>query len=134
VSGQKMANTKEKNKGGRPRKKIDYGILENLCQIQATGDECAAVLGMNYDTLSRNLKVDGHGGFPDYYKKHSAVGRASLRRKQMQVAMSGDKTLLVWLGKNYLEQKDRQELSGDKDNPIKVDVSGLIDKLKRMAK
>ena len=100
----------EKNKGGRPRKEIDYQKLEPLCRIQCTGEECASVLGMTYDTLDRNLKADGHGGFKEYYKKNGNTGKASLRRLQWKSAESGNTTMLIWLGKQYLGQTDRQEI------------------------
>jgi hypothetical protein len=34
---------------------------------------------------------------------------SSLRRKQLQVAMSGSVPMLIWLGKQLLGQTDRQE-------------------------
>ena len=39
-----------KNKGGRPKVVIDYKTLEKLCAIHCTGEECAAILGVDYDT------------------------------------------------------------------------------------
>jgi len=122
-----------KKKNGRPPKNIDYPILENLCRIQATADECAAVLGMNYDTLLRHLKADGHESFKTFHEKHTASGRASLRRMQWKGAEAGNPTMQIWLGKNYLNQSDKLEHSGNKDNPVQIEISGLMDKLKRMA-
>ena len=109
---------KVKKKAGRPKKEIDYRILENLCKIHATGEECAAVLGMNYDTLCRNLKLDGYGNFTDYIKKHSDVGKVSLRRIQWKQAEEGSTAMAIFLGKNYLKQSDKIIHSGDDDNPI----------------
>lgn len=100
---------KPKNKGGRPKKVIDYKQLETLCKIQCTGEECASVLKMDYDTLNNALKRDGHGGFSDYYKKTSKSGKASLRRLQWKSAENGNTSMLIWLGKQYLGQVDRQE-------------------------
>ena len=99
----------EKNKGGRPRKQIDYRQLEELCRIQCTGEECAAVLGVDYDTLNTALKRDGHGGFSDWNKRNSGYGKASLRRLQWKSAQSGNVSMLIWLGKQYLGQSDKQE-------------------------
>ena len=115
---------KIKKKNGRPPKTINYRALQGLCEIQATGEECAAILDISYNNLNIKLKKEGHGGFEDYYKKHSATGRASLRRKQMKVALSGNKTLLIWLGKQYLGQSDKNELSGPGGGPIVVVGSG----------
>ena len=35
----------------------------------------------------------------------------SLRRKQYTSAMDGNTTLLIWLGKNWLGQKDQAEVA-----------------------
>jgi len=102
-----------KNKGGRPRKKIDYRQLEELCRIQCTGEECAAVLGIDYDTLNIALKRDGHGGFSEYIKSKSGYGKASLRRLQWKSAQAGNVSMLIWLGKQYLGQTDKQENIND---------------------
>ena len=101
-----MANM-TKNKGGRPRAVIDYDTLKKLCAIHCTGEECAAILGVDYDTLDTALKRDKHGGFSEYFKKHSAKGKMSLRRRQFEQAESGNTTMLVWLGKQYLGQTDK---------------------------
>jgi hypothetical protein len=97
-------------KGGPPKLEIDYKTLSSLCKIQCTGEECAAIIDMDYDTLNRRLKEEGYLGFTDYFKKHSSGGKASLRRKQIAVAMDGNPTMLVWMGKQHLGQTDKAEV------------------------
>ena len=103
-----------------PRKKyeVDYKTLKELCAIHCTGEECAAILGVDYDTLNRALKRDKHGGFTDYFKKYSADGKKSLRRRQVEVALDGSVPMLIWLGKQHLGQADKQEQTVD----LKADV------------
>ena len=96
--------------GGRPKAVINWDTVEKLCAIQCTGEEIAAVLKIDYDTLNTHIKDEFNLSFSDYFKKHSAKGRMSLRRKQHEVALSGNATMLIWLGKQYLEQKDKQEV------------------------
>lgn len=98
-----------KNKGGRPRFEIDYTKLDAMCAIHCTGEECAAILGVDYDTLNRALKRDKNGGFTEYFKQKGANGKMSLRRKQYDQAMSGNSTMLIWLGKQWLNQSDKTE-------------------------
>lgn len=98
--------TTTKNKGGRPRKAIDWEQLEKLCAIHCTGEECASVLGVSYDALNDAIKRKGYSGFPEYFKKYSGPGKASLRRMQFRAAESGNATMLIWLGKQYLGQRD----------------------------
>jgi hypothetical protein len=99
----------KKNKGGRPVKEIDYAQLQELCRLQCTGEECACVLGMRYETLNARLKADGHGGFLEYNKSNLGYGKASLRRLQWKAANSGNTSMLIWLGKQYLGQSDKME-------------------------
>lgn len=50
------------------------------------------------------------------------MGRVSLRRSQWQAAQKGNAALLIWLGKQYLNQKDKslQEHSGVDGKPIET--------------
>ena len=98
--------------GGRPRFVIDYDAVEKLAGIQCTQEELASYLGCSVDTLTRDAKFCG------IYKSAMSKGKMSLRRHQWRALESGDKTMLVWLGKQYLGQSDRQTLANDKDSPI----------------
>lgn len=103
------------NKGGRPRKPIDYETLDKLCAIMCTGEECASVLKIDYDTLNMNLRRDGHGGFSEYFKTASSPGKIALRRAQFKSAVSGNATMLIWLGKQYLGQREPDAVREDDD-------------------
>ena len=108
-----------KNKGGRPRKEIDWEQLEKLCAIHCTGEECASVLKISYDTLNEAIKRKGYSGFQEYFKKYSGSGKASLRRMQFKSAESGNATMLIWLGKQYLGQRDyKYEPLGETEIPL----------------
>ena len=121
------------NKGGRPRVVIDYDTLQGLCKIFCTGEESAAILGMDYDTLDRRIREDtSFEGFTDYYKTHSSSGKMSLRRMQMKLAEDGDKTMLIWMGKQQLGQSDKNEtaLTGKDGGDIKTDNKWTISVVK----
>lgn len=112
---------KEKNKDGRPPFVVDYEKLSALCRIHCTEIECAAVLGCHMDTLSQCLKRDGHGSFPEYFKIHSSTGKVSLRRRQWRAAVEdGNVTMMIWLGKNHLGQRDQPEEVQDNSQLDKV--------------
>lgn len=89
----------------RPKKEIDYAVVEKLAMIHCTQEEIAAVIGCSVDTLQRSEEFCG------IYKKGIDNGKASLRRMQWKSAEAGDKTMLVWLGKQYLNQRDNKEIS-----------------------
>jgi hypothetical protein len=97
----------DNNKGGRPRKEINIETLRNAVRIQCTAEECAGLLQVSEDTIDRRLREEGYEGFADFYKSHSAEGKASLRRQQWKAAEAGNPTMLVWLGKQWLGQRDQ---------------------------
>lgn len=100
-------------KMGRPLKEIDWVKVEKLCFIHCTGEEIAAIIEVDYDTLVAAIEREYKQTFSEYFKKHSSGGRASLRRMQFKAAESGNTTMLVWLGKQHLGQKDRMDYSSE---------------------
>ncbi len=93
-------------KTGRPYKDIDRALFEKLCGIHCTEAEICDVLDTTDKTLSGWCKRTYRLSFSDAYKKFAAHGNASLRRAQYQAAVAGNPTLLIWLGKQYLDQRD----------------------------
>ena len=93
----------------------DFQRLLNMVRIHCTQTEICSILGMSDTTLNRRLQERGYENFLDLYKRHNDEGRMSLRRMQWQAAENGNSTMLVWLGKQYLGQKDKQEqtISGE---------------------
>jgi len=61
----------------------------------------AAVLDCDASTLTRR--------FAQAIQKGRASGRMSLKRKQWEMAMGGNITMLIWLGKQNLGQTDKVE-------------------------
>lgn len=102
---------KEAHKGkmGRPELEIDWSAVDKLLQIQCTGKEIASLLDVSYNTLERKCKKDHKRTFEDYSQEKRASGLPSLRRRQWTKAMDGDSTMLIWLGKQYLEQTDKKQ-------------------------
>jgi AraC-like DNA-binding protein len=93
----------EKKKVGRPKIEINEDQLEKLASILCTMEEMASFFGCSVDTLERN--------FADTIKKGKDKGRMSLRRLQFEKAQTGNTTMLIWLGKQMLGQKDKIETS-----------------------
>lgn len=118
-------------KNGRPEFVVDWGQVDKLLGIQCTQEEIAQVLGCHPETL-RNCCQRDHGIlFRDYSSAKRAVGKASLRHKQWQIAMAGNVRMNIFLGKNYLGQAENVEISGPGKGPIQtaaVDMSKLSDK------
>lgn len=84
----------------KPLKDIDPEQVRKLAAIGCTHEEIASVVGCSQDTIARRFLEDVEYG--------RSQGKSSLRRKQWEMAMSGNVTMLVWLGKQYLGQSDKQ--------------------------
>ena len=113
----------------KPMTDKEFEQLVNMIRIQCTRDEICDILGMSDTTLNRRIKeqgIEGVDNFEALYKKHQGEGKASLRRAQWKAAQDGNPTMLVWLGKQMLGQKDKQELSGPNGGAIPVEIKRTI--------
>lgn len=96
--------------GGRPKIEIDEEQFKGLCSIQCTLNEIAGWFKCSEDTIERWCKRELKMSFADAYKKYSVGGKISLRRYQMRMA-EHNATMAIWLGKQYLGQRDQQEIT-----------------------
>ena len=94
------------SKRGRPPIEFDLSVVEGLGRIGATAFEMAQILPGSRSTVEHRM-ADTESDFCKAYLKGRAFLSASLRRKQIQVAMSGNVTMLIWLGKQHLLQQER---------------------------
>ena len=130
-----MTKAKPKKTGpkgpSKPMTDKEFRQLVELIKIQCTRDEICEVLGMSDTTLTRRIaerKIEGVTNFEALYKKHQGEGKASLRREQWRAAQSGNPTMLVWLGKQVLGQKDRQEVD-NKSTDGSMSMANLFDSI-----
>lgn len=98
-------------KMGRPKKVIDKKQFEGMCAIFCTLNEIAGLFDCSEDTIERWCKRTYKETFAEVYKKKSAMGKMSLRRVQYETAMSGNTSLMIWLGKQYLGQSDKLDFT-----------------------
>ena len=103
----------------RPRLDIDEQQVERLASIDCSYDEMALILGCSASTLEKR--------FSAVIEKGRADGKSSLKRTQFKVAMgspavyddegnkvqaetSPNPTMLIWLGKIRLGQREVQHM------------------------
>ena len=99
-------------KRGRKPIDIDYDMAEKYSSIMCTQSEIASLLGVSLSLLEHDPE------FLRIHKKGMESGRASLRRMQYLNANKGNATMQIWLGKQYLGQKDKQEITGKDGEPL----------------
>lgn len=96
---------------GRPKLVLnDTGkaVITNMAAIMCTDEEIAACLGVSIDTLTRE---ENAAAFAECKEKGAGNGKKSLRRIQFEIAKKGNAAMAIWLGKQWLGQKEpeRQE-------------------------
>jgi len=106
-----MGKEKINKKMGRPIKKIDFAELDKLCELQCNIKEIASFFDCHEDTINNAIKKTFNMTFSAYFKQKGAGGKISLRRMQWQNAEKGNTAMLIWLGKQYLNQTDKQEIT-----------------------
>jgi hypothetical protein len=85
----------------RPVKVVDQEAIKKLAQLHCTYDEIAEFLGVSTKTLQRN--------YVHLIKKGREMGKISLRRAQFEKAIGGNVAMMIWLGKQHLDQRDKIE-------------------------
>ena len=99
--------TKSKKSIGRPKKyEIDGNEVMKLASYGMTNVQIADFFGCSKQLITTN------------YCTFVAKGRletiSNLRQKQIEVAMTGNVTMLIWLGKQWLGQSEKAEIKMDK--------------------
>lgn len=92
----------------RPRKEIDQKQFESLCALQCTIDEVCGFFDVCADTLEAWCKRTYKESFSKVFAKKRGAGKISLRRMQWQLAAK-NAPMAIWLGKQYLGQRDAPE-------------------------
>lgn len=84
-------------------------LIRTLAGYRCTQEEIATALDVGDATLSRFLAK--HKRAREAYEAGVRVNTTSLRRRQFEVAMDGNVTMLIWLGKQHLGQRDKFEVA-----------------------
>ena len=97
---------KAKKPTGRPRIELDPKQAKIFGYFRATYDTMAEQIGCHVDTI-RAAMQDEDSEFSKEYKKGFSGMKMKLSEAQVKTAIEDrNPTLLVWLGKQYLNQKD----------------------------
>ena len=107
---------------GRPKKEIDYTTVEKLANIQCTQDEIASFLGISTRTLQRDEQ------FMELFNRGRENGKMSLRRIQWKHAEKSV-PMAIWLGKQYLGQRDKVEYTDDGMKSINENINNIANLL-----
>lgn len=113
-----MADRKDAKWGTMTKEGLIVGRGENqkvvppdeviaLAKLHCTYKEMSDFFGINVETLKYN--------FSDLIAKGRAETKQALRKAQIKLALNGNATMLVWLGKNMLNQSDTGDTTSDEN-------------------
>jgi hypothetical protein len=88
---------------GRPAKDIDADQVRKLAKLGRTQEEIADFFGCAHSVISERFRQEFHSG-----RGESKIG---LRRMQWTAARGGSVPMLIHLGKVYLGQTDRLDVT-----------------------
>jgi len=94
---------------GDNKKVIDPKEVEKLAALGMKITEMSEWFGVDDSTLNYNFKHEIQKG------KHNL--NCSLRQAQIRLALSGNATMLIWLGRNILGQTDSDN-HGEANTPL----------------
>lgn len=99
----------------RPLKEINQKEFESLCGLQCTKEEICGFFSVTDKTLENWCKRTYKEGFSDVFREKRGKGRISLRRAQFRLAEK-NAAMAIWLGKQYLSQKEIPDDSVDTED------------------
>ena len=91
---------------GRNATVVPPDEVEHLASLGCTDAEIARYHGVKEDTLRRH--------FEEYLARGRHQLRTTLRQAQLRVALEGNPTMLIWLGKNLLNQNEQGQGTDEK--------------------
>lgn len=101
---------------------LDQEQFEKLCALQCTKEEICGFFKITDKTLENWCKRTYRAGFSEVFGQKRGVGKISLRRSQMKLAET-NATMAIWLGKQYLGQRDGET----QDRVIEIKIDGNLE-------
>lgn len=121
----------EPDLGGRPAIVWDEEAAQDVADLAEVGNtvaDIAAILGVSKRSLETAIAKDPL--VAPAYERACAQRRANLRTAQHRAARRGNATMMIWLGKQELGQRDykRLEVVGADGGPVELggDVGVIV--------
>jgi hypothetical protein len=141
--------------------KLDWELIDKLSALMCSEKEIAYACNCSTQTLRNRCVAEKGCKIGEYIREHMQQGLISLRRLQWASAqgqegvpftdkngapifdkngriqwrmppMAPQYQMQIFLGKNYLGQSDRQEITGRNGEPIKINVDAKEKLLSRL--
>ena len=122
---------------GRPKKEFDLKTFQDLVGLGCNQEEICWYFRdetgkpANIDTLTRWCKRTFKMTFQEYFKKNGFMAmKIQLRKNQFELSKRSA-AMAIWLGKQYLDQKDSIEVESSITDNTREEIGVLIDELNK---
>jgi hypothetical protein len=125
---------------GRPEIPLDWAKIDRLLSAGCPGTEVASHFNIHPDTLYNRVQEKYGVTFTAYSAEKKQKGHSLVRVKQFYKAVDGegDTSMLIWLGKNLLGQRDshieQQAPHHELLSVLLSDIKSLKEKLEEVEK
>ena len=103
---------------GRPKAFIDWQEASEFFEAHATAEEVAAYFGIDNDTLNDRCRSDNHTSITNFSARCRRNGRLRVRLAQYRQALGGHFLSLIWLGKQWLDQRENPLSTKEPDGKL----------------
>ena len=132
-----LLTTKKKGRPAKTWDAKDVDYFKRMCSRFGTRDGIAAVFGIDPKTLNKLIDEHLHDEikpddptpltFEEAFEVYSEAGKQAIREAQFEKALSGNATMLIWLGKQYLGQADNKDIALSVDDTPEDEEAPLYD-------
>jgi hypothetical protein len=96
---------------GRPLTPIDWDVVGEWLMKGCSGVQIAAILGVHHETLYDRCVAEHGVYFSQFSLKYKSKGDSLLHAAQFDAALKGNTSMLIWLGKQRLDQSEKTTLA-----------------------
>jgi hypothetical protein len=110
------------------QKIIDWNLVDRWLEAGCSGTEIAAGLGVHPDTLYNRCQEERKTVFSAYAQQKRAKGDVMLHSKQFEISLTGNVPMLIWLGKQRLNQREPEPKTVEACKPALLQYLELLNK------
>jgi len=118
----------------RPLAPINWKTVEDLLIAGCSGANIAGYFGLQPNTIYRRCEDDHGITFTEYSQQFYSKGECLLRAHQFAKALGktqeGDNTLLIWLGKVRLKQREEHNVSEEDKQQLNAVIEFITNRQK----
>lgn len=117
---------------GAPKAKIDWKVVGDMLAAGCRGTEVAASIGIAPYTLYERCSEDKGILFTHFAQECREKGNSMLHAAQFKNAMKGNTSMQIWLGKQRLGQRDKEEPDKNPPNDIIIALQNQLMELQAL--